>query len=169
MIESRLLLETPFQNARIVPWKSWAIQKLFVLTVHPGWHTPYCPWLAEAMTQAGESIYSGHSLCWICQKESRPPLQRGKQKKKSQALFSTPGIPTVFTGIPNPILLGYISKQSVSFYPLHWKLVQNLLILSSSGPLLNLPERCSCCCIIARCRGVPGRGFRRGWLVAGKG
>lgn len=93
---------------------------------------------------------------------SSPKRQTGKKKKKPGSFFSTPGIPTVFTGIPNPILLGYISKQSVSFYPLHWKLVQKLLILSSSGPLLNLPERCSCCCIIARCRGVPGRGFRRG-------
>lgn len=27
-------------------------------------------------------------------------------------------------------------------------------------------ERCSCCCITAKCRGVPGRGFRRGWLAA---
>lgn len=34
---------------------------------------------------------------------------------------------------------------------------------------LTLPDLCSCCCIIASCRGVPDRGFKRGWPAAGSG
>lgn len=36
-------------------------------------------------------------------------------------------------------------------------------------PASHLPDRCSCCCIIASCRGVPERGFRMWWLVVGSG
>lgn len=71
--------------------------------------------------------------------------------QKSQG---APGFPTVFTGIPNPVLLGYISKQC-HFIPFTGNWFRTSQPLSFTWSSLNLPERCSCCCTIARCRGSP--------------
>lgn len=126
-----------------------------------------------------EGIYSGQFVCWTSIGMIFS-LLRGKGQKKCQStvgsLFyrnrNSKSCRGWFTFIP--VLQGKLKNElSMSIHPPHWELVQNfkayLATPSSLSPFPNLPERCSCCCIIARCRGVPGRGFRRGWLAAGKG